>query len=330
MYYGRGDNTNAPGSGGGILLESGNLGGVTNYAASSPAVGTWSITFTSDTNLTLTAPNGNTASYVIPPYNIAPFAADTDFGIYLGNMAQTQTGLNQDIVYSRFAVTGVPSPFTDNFLADTKLLPQWDPTTSAAASAINLLPASAKYAGIWTVAKGPWSLSIGTNLTTRTNWTIASTYSPIPEVNQTEQFLDAKDFPPGSLAFMQVQKLNFAMLQVLLPGETNAPGTLTGKVGTPLPVSLGANAFVNVTVNAVDPTYHVISGVTDNIHLSSDDLSSFLPNNAALVNGTVTFGVTGGTTPLAFGSPGSWTVSATDTSVTNIAVSVSSPVTVNP
>jgi hypothetical protein len=331
MYYGRGNYTNAPGSGGGSVLESGNLGGVTNYAASSPGVGTWSIKFTSDTNVTLIAPNGNTASYVIPPYNISPFSADANFGIYLGNMAQTKEGLNQDIVYSGFSVTGVPSPFTDNLLADSALLPQWDPTTSAALSAVAFLPSSVKYSAIWAPqAKGPWSLGIGTNLVTRTNYSVLSTYLPIQEIGQTEQFIDAKDLPVGPAAFIQAQKLNFAMLQVLLPGETNAPGTVTGKTGTPIPVSLGAGGFVNVTVNAVDPTYHIVPGVNDTIRLTCDDLFSILPNDAALVNGSITFGVTGATEPLAFGSTGSWTVTATDTSVTNIAAVVSSPITVGP
>jgi len=334
MTYGRDPYTNAPNSWDGVTTpwyESGDLGGVTNTATSNPTVGNWQIKFTSDTNVTLIAPNGNTASYVIPPYNISAFSADADFGIYLGNMAQTAGGLNQDIVYSGFSVTGVPSPFTDNFLADGSLLPQWDPTTSSALNAIAFLPSTAKYVGTWTAAKGPWSITSTTNLTkARTNWAVASTYQPIPEINQSQQFIDKADLPPGPVGFFGVNKLTFSQLLVLLPGETIAPGTLTGKTGTPTAVSLGGGGFENVTVLACDSTYHPIPAVTDKIQLSSTDGGAILPNAANLVNGAITFGVTGGTSPLAFGTTGAWTVSASDTTVTNIATAVSSPVTVGP
>ena len=47
----------------------------------------------------------------------------------------------------------------------------------------------------------------------------------------------------------------FAKLQILLPGETAAPGTATGKTGTPSAQTAGG-AF-NVTVNAVDANWNL-------------------------------------------------------------------------
>ena len=156
-------------------------------------------------------------------------------------------------------------------------------------------------------------------------------YPQINGIGQVQQYIDQSELP-GPIGFYNLKKIDFTQLQVLLPGETNAPGTLTGKVGTPLPVSLGASGFINVTVNAVDSTFHIIPGVTDIIKLTSDDLTSFLPNNASLVNGTLTFGVTGNSQPLAFGSPGTWTITASDVSVfsSNILPTTSSPVSVTP
>ena len=335
MYYGRNLYTNVPGSWDGVTTpwyESGNLGGVTNYASSSPAVGTWTIEFTSDTNLTLIAPNGNAASYVIPAYNISAFTADDNFGIYLGNMAQTQQGLNQDIIYSSFAVTGVPSSYNDNFVADDGILsPEWDPSTSADQSCVFLLGSSAVHAATWTVSKGYWFLEAGSNLLQMTNWQTLSTYPAISEVNQFQQFIDKKDLPAGNQAFFNLKESYFTQLQVLLPGETNAPGTLAGKVGTPLPVSLSADyGEENITVNACDSNWHILNGVTDTISLTTTDASALTPGNAALVNGTITFGVTGVTLPLVFGTVGSWTVTASDISVTNVPPATSSSVTVVP
>src|SRR5665811_3983 len=81
----------------------------------------------------------------------------------------------------------------------------------------------------------------------------------------------------------------FSKLQILLPGETAAPGTATGKTGTPSAQT--ASSSFTVTVNAVDANWNVISS-TDTIGITSTDTNATLPSNAALVAGTKTFSVT--------------------------------------
>ena len=63
-------------------------------------------------------------------------------------------------------------------------------------------------------------------------------------------------------------------LQVLLPGETNAPGTATGKIGTPLPQAAGIP--FDITINACDATWHIAAS-TDTVHLTTDDPSGYPP-----------------------------------------------------
>ncbi len=82
----------------------------------------------------------------------------------------------------------------------------------------------------------------------------------------------------------------FVGLQLLLPGETAAPGTPTGKVGTPNE-QLAGTAF-NVTVNAVDVFYNVVKTVTDTVGVTSSDSNAALPANAALVSGSKVLSVT--------------------------------------
>src|SRR5439155_553989 len=53
----------------------------------------------------------------------------------------------------------------------------------------------------------------------------------------------------------------FAKLQLLVPGETAAPGTATGKTGAPTARTAGAS--YNVTVNAVDANWNLVNTVTD-------------------------------------------------------------------
>src|SRR5262249_13801599 len=82
----------------------------------------------------------------------------------------------------------------------------------------------------------------------------------------------------------------FCKLQMLLPGESAAPGTASGKTGTPTAQTAGTP--FNVTVNAVDANWNVVSTATDTVAIASSDLNAILPANAALVNGSQTFSVT--------------------------------------
>jgi hypothetical protein len=93
-------------------------------------------------------------------------------------------------------------------------------------------------------------------------------------------------------------------------------------------VSLSASeGFENVTVNAVDSTFHIINGVTDTITLTSSDGQAFLPNPTAMANGTVGFT---GNNGVVFQSEGPQTVTATDETTATIPSATSSSVTVGP
>src|SRR5204863_3458634 len=79
-------------------------------------------------------------------------------------------------------------------------------------------------------------------------------------------------------------------LQLLVPGETAAPGTASGKTGTPSPQAAGTP--FNVTVNAVDANWNLVDTIADTVGLTSSDSNATLPANAALASGAKTFSVT--------------------------------------
>ena len=79
----------------------------------------------------------------------------------------------------------------------------------------------------------------------------------------------------------------FTRLQVLLPGETAAPGTPSGKTGTPGPQTAGAPFFI--TVRACDSTWTLVPSVTHSIQILASDASASLPAPAQLVEGTGSF-----------------------------------------
>jgi hypothetical protein len=78
-------------------------------------------------------------------------------------------------------------------------------------------------------------------------------------------------------------------LQVLLPGETVVPGSLTGKTGTPTPQTAGVP--FSVTVNAVDASWN-LKITNDVVHLASTDTNAALPDDLAMSSGVAIFSVT--------------------------------------
>src|SRR5205814_10121549 len=89
---------------------------------------------------------------------------------------------------------------------------------------------------------------------------------------------------------MTVNAGTFVKLQLLAPGETAAPGTATGKTGTPTAQTAGT--VFTVTVRAVDADWNFVTNVTDTVGITSSDSNASLPANAALAGGTKTFSVT--------------------------------------
>ncbi|MHA8056751.1 beta strand repeat-containing protein, partial [Aquirufa nivalisilvae] len=96
-------------------------------------------------------------------------------------------------------------------------------------------------------------------------------------------------------------------LQVIMPGETAAPGTTTGKTGTPTAQTAGSS--FNFTVNAVDAYWNLVSSATPTAVITSSDGQATLPSSAALASGTKQFALT-------FKTAGNQTVTATDQAAT--------------
>jgi hypothetical protein len=322
MYGGGAPYTNAPGSWDGVTanyLESGNLASVTNNGV----LGTWTLKFTSDTNVTLIAPNGNSTNVIFPAYNVGYFAEQTSpgFYVYLGMQANNADALGQAVVYSHFAISNTASPFSEDFLADSVLdtTNTWNTSAASGPKGVLIVPADSAYWINWTLPDSGFSLQTSSTLNNPLAWTSPSTGPIIGMASVRSQLLASNEIPAGNMAFFRLIKRSFTQLQVLLPGETNAPNTLTGKTGTPTAINSGG--LETVTVNAVDVTWNKVSVSGDTIHLTTTDGSAYTPLDSALAGGTMTGDIQ-------FNTLGSWTVTATDTSNTNIISNTSSSLTV--
>src|SRR5262245_5250458 len=57
----------------------------------------------------------------------------------------------------------------------------------------------------------------------------------------------------------------YSRLQVLVPGETAAPGTPTGKTGSPLAQTVGVP--FSITVRATDSNWNLVPSVTNQVQI---------------------------------------------------------------
>ena len=95
----------------------------------------------------------------------------------------------------------------------------------------------------------------------------------------------------------------YTRLQVLMPGESAAPGSPSGKTGTAQAQTAGVP--FTITVRACDDTWNTVATVTNAVQILSSDASATLPSPAQLVAGQRTFSVT-------FNAGGTFTVFAHD------------------
>lgn len=109
----------------------------------------------------------------------------------------------------------------------------------------------------------------------------------------------------------------YTRLQVLLPGESPAPGTGTGKSGAPSSQTVGVP--FNVTVRATDSTWNLVTTITNSVDLTSSDASASLPSTFSLAGGTATVQVT-------LNATGSFTFTADDQSDPTIPPATSSTI----
>jgi hypothetical protein len=110
----------------------------------------------------------------------------------------------------------------------------------------------------------------------------------------------------------------YTQLQVLLPGEIAAPGTASGKLGTPLAQTVGVP--FTISVRACDASWNTDTGVTNVVDVSSSDVSATLPGATALTNGETNLSVT-------LNAAGTFVITATDQSDPTIPQATSADIT---
>ena len=283
------------------------------------AVGTWKVTFVNSTNGTLTGPGNITTNFTLPEEAVvnyfSPATSFMQFGMFKNDVPNDGHNNYRHGTYNYVKFDGIAAPFEDNFSGPTLTNTYAWRTTSA--SAVQYIPSGLAWEVNWTVPADGFNLNSATAIT-----------GPWNQVNAVKTYLSGGKWhalvpqsalPSANTVFFAAVKRPFVKLQVLLPGETAAPNTPSGKTGTPDPQTVGVP--FNITVNAVDSLWNRVSA-TDTIAITSSDATATLPADAALGNRTRTFSVT-------LNTAGSFTVTATDVTDGTKTANTSSPVTAN-
>ncbi|MEX2117372.1 MAG: hypothetical protein WEB37_10830, partial [Bacteroidota bacterium] len=205
------------------------------------------------------------------------------------------------------------------------------PSAQTAGSAFNLVSLTATdqflnivltYSGVKTVGyTGPGGDATYTTSVNFTNGVSATPLSTTLKRAETTTITASEGSVTGPASSnLTVNSAAFTKLQLLVPGETASAGTATGKTGTPTSQSAGTS--LNVTVNAVDDYFNLVSSA-NTIHITATDPYVILPGDAALSGGTQTFSLT-------FRTAGSWTITAENVTDPTKTSSTSPAITVNP
>jgi hypothetical protein len=292
-------------------------------ASSSTAVGRWGFTFNDDTSATVFSPEASTDV-------LMPAAAATKFSApvtaYFGCMPNALERIGQAAVLAQAKIQGAVggTDITDDFPGPELDAALWEKAAEHPEGVIILDGSAAFWLG-WTLPDAGFSPEIGTGVGANgwTRFTGAST--PLRTDDGKLLLVTSDQLPDSDEAYWRMVQPTFTKLQILLPGETAAPGTPTGKTGTP-DAQVQYENFA-VTINAVDDNWYPVTGVSDVVTFTTTDPDPLLPADTALVNGTLTVGTTD---PLLLNlSAGTWTITVSDVTNPTITPDTSSQVTVN-
>ncbi|MGD0086441.1 MAG: hypothetical protein ABSC24_04855 [Verrucomicrobiota bacterium] len=292
----------------------------------STILGNWQLQFTSDTNGAITPPGGSSNPFLVDPGLAAALANPVyvTFGI---NPAVNSNGIvGESVVVSQIGITGLSSLnstntiYTDNFVSDSAFdTNSWQVNALFPASIV-FVPTTSAYSLNWTIPAAGFVPEVNTNLSSPSSWQVLSLPTIVLTPGERAQ-IPKSILPAGNKTFFRLAKLVATQMQVLLPGETNAPNTVNGYTGTPTAISLtGPSAGTAVvTVNACDANWNIVPINGNSISFTSSDGSAALPGSGSFVNGT-----TSGT--IGFSTTGPQTVTATASS--GFSPAMSQPVTI--
>ena len=266
----------------------------------------------SDNSTTVSASRGAGSGVLQGSTNVAAAGGIVTFTNLAHNVATNIT-----IQFTSASLTGVVSlGMSVNPAAASRLTIQTQPSTTATAGAVfgqqPIIRVEDPFGNLESTDSSRLvtaSLNAGTGvLQGTTNLTLANGLFSFPNLSYNLAEVISLNFESAGLTRATSSNVTispgpFTQVQLLAPGESAAPGTSSGKTGTPLAQTAGI-AF-NVSARAVDAFCNLITNVADTVGITASDTNAIVPTNAPLAAGTRNFSLT-------LKASGTWTVTASD------------------
>ena len=246
-------------------------------------LGDWSLTFIDPTNFILTGPGGVSTNGSIPGGSVGVF--NDNMTLYFGSQPNSQANMLQSgqvETLSHIQVTGLADAIDDYFSAPPLNTAVWATDAAAAGSVIWIVPTNAWWIVDWTVPDSGYTLETSPQLTG--GWVGLPNVTTVQPGSHKLTVITNGMTSNGS-GFFRMIKRTPTQIQVLLPGETAAPNTPSGKTGSPTAVGAGAN--FNVIVNMCDANWNVVNSI-DTVQITSTGGADagFLVLNGSELGGT--------------------------------------------
>jgi len=142
-------------------------GGTIAYVNSATILGTWSVTFTDDTAVEITAPDGQTSTGTLLPETAALF--DGPLYAYFGIVPQSLSNIGLGATFSTLSISGVTNPIRESFasMMDPAILEE---SASNPAAVLQVIPAETPFWLRWTVPDSGYKLQQSATLTAAPAW----------------------------------------------------------------------------------------------------------------------------------------------------------------
>jgi hypothetical protein len=173
-------------------------------------LGTWSITFLDDTNVTLTCPNGASTNVNFPDESTAQVFANP-LNAYFGNQQGGTTGnIGQGSTYSQFSITGTPvaASFTDVFTNDAGVInaSHWINDDPTAPNNILIVQPTDAFWVSWTLPSAGYNLLSSPTLGPGAVWSATGLNNIVTTTQNSQVLIPQSSLPAPGQGFFRLGK----------------------------------------------------------------------------------------------------------------------------
>ena len=201
--YWTNDNGETYSGGEGPGLDGTGKGGSIAFVNSTVMLGTWSVTFTSDTTVEITAPDGQTASGALLPETAALFAGP--MYVYFGTVPQSLANIGLGATFSNIAISGVANPINESFTSplDPALLEE---SASNPSAVIPIIPSETPFWLRWTVPDTGYKLQQSATLSATPAWQEVAAAETLLLRGEKWRLMPATELPSPKGSFFRLRK----------------------------------------------------------------------------------------------------------------------------